>query len=227
MVSAFSDLIAVTDKTTPQIGAGVYYVLTTAVIMTYREIRLGSINSELVECRAKTRCTRTKNAEVPAPVLAEHLSVFLGLALRDLRLRHGTVPRHTSSFSEVERNFNHNPAQSLVRATTKCGKTSGFEPLTPATDGAGKKCDPPQSRPPPANKPTYAQDPELRSATRIWRVSSVIVNVPQQSSVHGIRKPKNHPPANISWTDICRFRSETCDHDPLSRTLLPGASDRR
>lgn len=47
-----------------------------------------------------------EGAEAPAPVLAEHFSVFLGLALRDLRLCCGTTPQHALSLGEVQRSFN-------------------------------------------------------------------------------------------------------------------------
>jgi len=47
-----------------------------------------------------------KNAEAPAPVLVGHLSATLGLALRDLRLRHGIAPWHTPSIGQRGGDFN-------------------------------------------------------------------------------------------------------------------------
>jgi len=47
-----------------------------------------------------------KNAEAPAPVLVDHLSVVLGLALRDLRLHHDITPWHMPIIGQRGPNFN-------------------------------------------------------------------------------------------------------------------------
>ncbi len=67
-----------------------------------------------------------KNAEVPAPVLVGHQMVTLGLALRDLRLRHDITPWHTFIIGQADPNFNpHHTDNNHPARTIKpmCGKT--------------------------------------------------------------------------------------------------------